>query len=192
MQRLYSALALILLLAGSLAAETINCNGREVFLTPFNAANPCGDALIKPDETPLDFILVFGPPPENQSGKDSSLQNRLARLEYSQALSTFGGLIEPPPGWEEKAAALAGWGLGEPIFYVVKSGKFVAEYVRFKDALFMPVQAAVGTFSRAPRLVLLHHQVRVIQAGFCLPAIAPGLPGFIALRNAQNCGQGAE
>lgn len=190
--RFAGALALLLLFAAGLPAETVKCGSRDVLLTPFNASNPCGEAVVITDDTPLDAMLVFGPPPQNQSGQDSSLQNRLARLEYSQRLSTFGGLIEPPAGWEEKAAALATWGLGEPIFYTVRSGKFVAEYVRFPDALFMPVQAAVGAFERAPQLVLLHHQVKVIQAGFCLPATAPGLPGWVELRNSQNCGQGQE
>ena len=188
---LLGALALIVCMAAApLAAETVQCGDREVFLTPFNSANPCGDAVVTTDETPLEFLLVFGPPPENQSGKDSSLRNRLARLEYSQRLATFGGLIDPPAGWEAKAAALASWGLGEPIFYAVRSGKFVAEYVRFPNALFLPVQAAVSAFERAPQLVLLQHQVKVIQAGYCLPATAPGLPGWMELRNSRNCGQG--
>lgn len=198
---LFPVLLLLLWLAppGVLAQNDgrniVTCeDGTRLLATPFRP-NPC--AKVQPvdpaKDIPDDFLLAFGLPPEPTQ---NSLRDRLARIEYQQALRTFRGLVDPPDGYFEKprgqptatvtiAEYYASWGLGEPVFYRDVYGS----YIRWPSALYQPHRAPFSTGLLAPGVVVAQWQTEAVMAGRCvydLQAFASASQP-IAQRNRENC-----
>ena len=187
--RLLAALLALPIILSAAEPKQVTCkDGRVVTDTrtsPFQP-DPCA---LPPDNTvteaDLEFMLVFGPPPQPTQ---NSLRDRIARAQYEQDRKGFRGMLPPPGEFEKVAPAYGSWNMGEPVFFATRYG----QYVRFPSAPFRYCQSSLSTALLAPSVVVASCQVNVIQEGFCVPITHPFLPGFIKDANAANCNQDQE
>lgn len=177
------------LLAAFLAAvpvlaqpQTVTCEDGSVWtVSPFNP-DPCGnlEEPLAEDEYPVDFLLVYGPPP---TPTGSSFDDRVARVRYQSNLKHFEGLISEPAGFP--AAFYASWGMGDPVFFATRYGK----YARWPDALGRPAQASIVAAVKGAGVVVASWQSRAIMDGHCQFDVHAFVPPRLVSRNTEICGQ---
>lgn len=194
------SLFLLLLPAVTLAQQRIVAcdDGRVVLLTPFNATNPCADKVVidPAKDIPDEFLYVFGPPPEPTQ---RSLHDRIARMEYQQALRVFDGIVDMPEGYFHKprgqptasmtiAEYYELWGLGRPVAYKDTRG---LEYVRWPDALYHPHRASVAVALLGPGMVVAQWQAEAVYEGICVYELQDfaARSTSVSTKNSENCAE---
>ncbi|MBI1357210.1 MAG: hypothetical protein GC160_22955 [Acidobacteria bacterium] len=185
----YRYLPLLLLIGGAAYAQPVTqtcADGRVIAVSPFNP-NPCRVGVpavreqveAEASSMPDGFLKAFGPPPINSG---NSLMDRVARVEYEQAMEHFAGLVEEPEGFEKMASFYSRWGLGEPVFYKGRYG----EYCRFPNAPYRPMQTTMFTATHGAGVAVASWQARLILEGHVLSDLHAFVPPWLQAINSER------